>query len=226
MSVFYPKRSKFLLIGNTGSGKSALAMYFLREALNTSRCLIIDSNFEIASLLGLRTAFYVHDWNFNNPCIVPNRMNAEELDLYIRYARRFKNFVLFIDDLDNFADQSGYAGRELPILMSNARHQGIATIVCNKTPNMINSKVVINASNLFMFALDARYLKLFDEWRPTLNFNNPDTGSPIPTSRLAQMPQYTFALFSPRDAQDPNATSPKRFEGYYRLPAEMAQKSA
>lgn len=202
------------MIGNTGSGKSALAMYFLKQ-LNTARCLIIDSNFEIAAKLGLKSCYYVHDWDFNRPCIVPNRMNTDELDQYIRYARRYTNFMLFIDDLDNFVDHSGYSGKELPILMSNARHQGIGTIVCNKTPNMINAKVVTNASNMFMFALDARYHKLIMEWLPTLNY-------PYDVSDLARIPQYCFAQFSPMTSNDPNATSPKRFDGYYKLPRALA----
>lgn len=210
MAKFYPKRSKKVLIGNTGSGKSTLALDFLQRGLNTSRCLIIDSNFEIGAKMNLKTAYYIHDWNFSKPCIVPNRSNVEELDDYIRYARRFTNFVLFIDDLDQFSDRTGYGGKELSNLMSNARHQGIGTIICNKTPNMIETKVITNCSDLYLFALDARYLPLIKEWLPSLGYNEK-------LARLSRIPQYSFALFSP-ESDDPNATSPKKFMGYYKLP--------
>lgn len=206
---FYPKRSKKVLIGNTGSGKSNLAIDFLKHGLNTSRTLIIDSNYEIGSKLNLKTAYYIHDWSFAQPCLIPNRANVEELDEYIRYARRFTNFVLFIDDLDQFADRTGYGGREIARLMSNSRHQGIGTIICNKTPNMIETKVITNCSDLYLFALDARYLALIKEWLPSL-------GYPEKIARLSRIPQYTFALFSPL-SQDANATSPKKFQGYYKL---------
>lgn len=216
MARFYPKRSKKVLIGNTGSGKSTLALDFLMHALNGARCLIIDSNYEIGSKMNLKTAYYIHDWNFSRPCIVPNKSNVEELDEYIRYARRFYNFVLFIDDLDQFADRTGYGGKELANLMSNARHQGIGTIICNKTPNMIETKVITNCSDLYMFALDARYLDLIKEWLPSLGF-------PEKVSRLSRIPQYSFALFSPV-SEDPNATSPKEFKGYFKLSRSTQQK--
>lgn len=201
--------SKCLLIGASGSGKTTL---FMKKYLTTTnRKLIIDTNLEVSISCGLPYTRKLSEWSFEKPCYYPKEYTVNHLDSVIRYARRFNNFLFFIDDVDSFSGGEYYNGKELNTLMINGRHQNIGVFVANKRIVNIPRLLVQNSRYIHLWNVDVKDYKTLEQWNFDLNYPSEKLRD------LTRLSTHTFALFKPQDEANPNATNPKIFDDFYEL---------
>lgn len=199
-----------IIAGNSGSGKTELALYFIRQA---PRFLIVDSNLEIAIRLKMPYTMDLKKWNIETPIFYPQQYTTQMLDAMLRKARQFKNLLLFIDDLDLFSGGQYYHGDEINRAMVNIRHQNIALILSMKRIVSIPYLIPQQANYVYLFSVNALDFDALEQWQLTLNY-------PGDLTDLTRMVTHTFAAFEPLDRTSRNATDPKRFVGFFKLPTE------
>ena len=205
--TFYPNLSKVLIAGNSGSGKTALALHYLSK---TDRKLIVDSNLEIALAMGLKYTRNLHDWSPDVPVLYPKTYNTKMLDQIILRARQFTNLCLFIDDIDLFSAGQFYMGNEITNAMINIRHQNIGMILTMK--RIVNMPYTIpqQSSIVHLFNVNALDHDALERWNLSLSYK----GNLNDLHRLAQ---FTFATFEPVNSHSMFATDPKHFVGFHKL---------
>lgn len=204
--MFYYNYSKALFIGNSGSGKTTLVLkHYLPLAKNF---MVVDTNMEISTKINKPKTRNLKDWNFNTPCYYPREYTVKHLEEIIRYARRFNNFLFFIDDLDAFNGGQYYSGNELNTLMVNGRHQNIGVIVTNKRITSIPNLLVQQSQFVHLWAVNAKFYKTLEIWNLSLNYQGN-------IEDLTRLDTHTFAYFEPEAQNIPEATDPKVFKGFY-----------
>lgn len=198
---------KGIFIAPTGAGKTHLVInQYLPLA---DRLMICDSNMEIASQTGLKYTRNIKEWSPDCPCYFPKEYSIKELERVIKRVRNFTNVLFFCDDVDLMSGGQYYAGQEIINLMINGRHQNLGVLLSYKVPNNIDKRIIQNVQLIHLWTIEARYLNVIKDWNESLNHPNPE--------EFLNLETHTFGLFAPRDRQNPNATSPKEFLGYYRL---------
>lgn len=196
-----------LIAGNSGSGKTELALHYLKTA---QRVMVVDSNFEIALKLGLKWTRDLERWSPDIPVFVPHEYSTEMLDAIIRHVRQFTNLALLVDDIDLYSAGQFYTGAEIVTAMINIRHQNIGIIMTMKRIVGIPYQIPQQANFVDLFTVYSRDLPTLQTWNASLNYNG-DVGD------LSRLAGHTFAHFVPVES-DINSRDPKRFAGFYRLP--------
>ena len=208
MNPFYWNYQKALLIGGSGCGKTKLV---LDEYLPTANNLmIIDTNMEISSLTGLKNTTDLREWSPSCPCIYPKKYNVQYLDKMVQRVRCFTNVLFFLDDIDTYSGGQYFNGIEIISLMINARHQNIGVIICNKTPNNIDKRVVQNSHFVHLWNINSRYKDVLEDWSQSLGIGQKEI------SEQMNLETHTFGYYVPVQ-ENPNATDPKKLLGYFRL---------
>lgn len=198
---------KVLIAGHSGSGKTELALFLMR---NAKRFLIVDANLEISLSLKLPYTRNLHDWNFDTPVFWPQDYTVRMLDSIIIRARHFRNYALFIDDIDSYSGGMYYSGQQLQNAMINLRHQNIGLILTMKRIVGIDYKIPQNSNFVYLFNVSPLDYSALKTWNGTLSY-------PGNLTDLCRMEAHTFAAFEPADTNSMFAADPKHFIGFKKL---------
>jgi hypothetical protein len=205
---FLWNHSKALIAGGSGSGKTELALSLLRGA---KRFMIVDSNLEIAMKLNLKYTRQLRNWSPDVPVYYPSDYTVMHLEAIMRKARSYTNFCLLIDDLDIFSAGQYYIGRELNNAMINIRHQNIGMILTVKRIVNMTYLVPQNSHFVYLFNVPAQDFDALQNWNRALNYSEG-------LDDFLRLATHTFGVFEPADSSNRNATDPKRFAGFFKLP--------
>lgn len=127
-----------------------------------SKCIILDTNDE-----------YDDFAKAGADVVKPKDFSPDELNEFILYARKYKNKVVIVDDIDMYHPQRA---EELAKLCINGRHQGLGVVWISRRPKLIDNRLILNSDFLFLgypvLPQDLQYIKSLTHFFDEEKYNN------------------------------------------------------
>jgi hypothetical protein len=178
-SQFVPQAGeRAVVIGKTGSGKTAFSLFLLQNSSETP-FILYDTKEEpkFAALPNSKVCSYlkevddaVNDYSvdyvvFRPPLEITSDPDALD-SLLLNHYHRYKNIGCYVDELYTF-HTNGRAGKGLIGILTRGRSRGITFIGCSQRPSWISRFCLSEAEKYYIFTLvDRRDKKTLGEVIP------------------------------------------------------------
>lgn len=151
--------SRVAVIGKTGSGKTFLSEYLLR---NVGRLVVFDVKGNLKNRFGL-VDYSAKLWRrfmrgekFRVRITAPIGKNVDLVNLYDEYFRQIYDTgdcIVYIDEVYGVTGGANYLAPYLTALYTRGRELGVGIVACTQRPTFIPNFILTESEYFFVFRL-------------------------------------------------------------------------
>ncbi|MEM3423568.1 MAG: DUF87 domain-containing protein [Nitrososphaeria archaeon] len=145
-----PYDEHIVIFGQSGTGKTTLAKYLIKQIAKQKPVWIWDYNAEyelFQKVKGTNNLYY------GNLTYLPQEGTEEEFSQFCQTAYDQNNLTVVIEEVQEYANKF-YMPPELAKIVRTGRRRGVTYIAISQRPAEVHNAIISNSHHRFIFRLD------------------------------------------------------------------------